>query len=106
MRTEKVALGGCFTILSSNITFNRGNIVIRLTIRHVLIKYVRSAVQALVLLKKFSAPPGKLTQIQGGPNTLKILQASSIITHWKFFWYLASFKLQNIYLELASIICT
>ena len=97
--------GGCFTMSLSSITSNRGNIVIRLAIRYVLIKYVRSSVQALVLIKKVSALPGKLAQIQSGPNTLKILQASSIITHWKFFWYLAYFKLRNIYLKLASIIC-
>ena len=81
MGLKKIALGGCFTILLSNITFIRGNVVIRLTIRHVLIKYVRSSVQAIVLLEKVSALPGKLTQIQGGLSTLKILQSSSIIIH-------------------------
>ena len=48
---------------------------------YVFIKYVRSSAQAIVLLGKVSALPGKLTQIQGGLNTSKILQVSSNIIH-------------------------
>ena len=73
--------GGYFTMTLSSTTSNWDNIVIRLAIRYVLIKYVRSSVQALVLIEKGSALPGKLTQIQCGSNTLKILQASTIIIH-------------------------
>ena len=81
MRALNNSTGGYFTMSLSSFTSSRDNIVIRLAIRYVLIKYVRSSVQALVLLKKVSALPGKLTQIQGGSNALKILQASTIIIH-------------------------
>ena len=96
--------GGCFTTVLSNIIFNKDGFVIQVARSYVLVKYVRSSAQAVDLLGKVSALPGKLTQIQGGSNTLKILQILSIGVYWMLFWYLASFKLWKIDLKLASIV--
>ena len=73
--------------------FNKDGFAIQVARSYILIKHVRSSAQAVVLLEKVSALPGKLNQIQGGSNTPKILKISSISIYWTLFWYLASFKL-------------
>ena len=85
--------GGYFTTILLDNIFNKDGFAIQVARSYILIKYVRSSAQVVVLLEKVSALPGKLTQIQGGSNTSKILQISSISIYWMLFWYLASFKL-------------
>ena len=77
--------GGCLTTVLSIIISNKDGFAIQVARSYVLIKYVRSSAQAIVLLEKVSALLGKLTQIQGGSNTLKILQISSIGIYWMLF---------------------
>ena len=76
-----------------DIIFNKDGFVIQVARSYILIKYVRSSAQAVVLLEKVSALPGKLTQIHGGSNISKILQTSLICVYWMLFWDLASFEL-------------
>ena len=53
-----IALGSCFTTVLSSIISNKDGFAIQVARSYVLIKYVRSSAQAIVLLEKVSALPG------------------------------------------------